>query len=87
MKRTAKTKAKQKPAKSTQDTAQSFGLAALLAALAVVDNRLDEDGEEVSRVWGLMLADCLGELPESDERRVLKTAETLLAVISVQVRP
>jgi len=33
------------------------------------------------------LADCLDELPESEERRVLKTAETLLAVISVQVRP
>ena len=87
MKRTAKTKAKQKPAKATQDTAQSFGLAALFAALAVVDARLDEDGDEVSGVWGLMLADCLGELPESEERRVLKTAETLLAVISVQVRP
>jgi hypothetical protein len=87
MKRTARAKAKQKPAKPTQDTAQAFGLAALFAALAVVDARLDEDGDEVSHVWGLMLADRLDELPESEERRVLKTAETLLAVISVQVRP
>lgn len=85
MKRTAK--AKQKPAQPKEDTEQAFGLAALLAALAVVDDRLDEDGEEVSRVWALMLADCLADLPEADERRVLKTAETLLAVISVQVRP
>ena len=85
MKSTAK--AKQKPAQPKEDTEQAFGLAALLAALAVVDARLDEDGDEVSGVWGLMLADCLDELPESEERRVLKTAETLLAVISVQVRP
>lgn len=87
MKRTATAKAKKKPAKPTQDTEQAFGLATLLAALAVVDDRLDEDGEEVSRVWALMLADCLADLPEADERRVLKTSETLLAIISVQVRP
>lgn len=86
MKRTATARAKQKPVKPTQDTEQAFGLAALLAALAVVDERLDEDGDEVSRVWALMLSDCLSDLPANEERRVLKTAETLLAVISVQVR-
>jgi hypothetical protein len=35
MKRTVKTKAKQKPAKAKQDTAQAFGLAALLAVISV----------------------------------------------------
>ena len=87
MKRTAKAKAKQKPAKPTKDKAQAFGLAVMFAALAVIDDRLDEDGDEVSEVWQAMLADLMRDLPQGAQAQILKTAETVLAVIDVQVRP
>lgn len=87
MKRTAKAKAKQKPAKPTEDNAQAFALAAMFAALAVIDDRLDEDNDEVGEVWQAMLADLMRDLPQGKQAQVLKTAETVLAVIDVQVRP
>lgn len=86
MKRTAKAKAKQKPAKPAKDNAQAFGLAVMFAALAVIDDRLDEDGDEVSEVWQAMLADLMRDLPQGAQAQILKTAETVLAVIDVQVR-
>lgn len=86
MKRTATAKAKQKPAKPTEDNAQAFALAVMFAALAVIDDRLDEDGDEVSDVWQAMLADLMRDLPQGLQAQALKTAKTVLAVINVQVR-